>query len=253
MVILSQHPMLSSTDVAEIRTQTATDLAIRRLIDLVRSGKLAPGDRLPPQRQLTGLFGLSQTVVREAIRGLAAMGIVEIRHGQGVFVKSVSADMLIEPETLFFLLEKEAFLQAIEVRRILEVESIALAAERATAEDLALLRSHLEKMKHARTEPEPLRYSAEFHLALARASHNQVLANMMQSFIRLIAQASSHIARAVPESIDQEFPQHYELYEAVASRNPDEARRRMRIHVATAEDQLRRAFALLTTETAIPR
>jgi GntR family transcriptional repressor for pyruvate dehydrogenase complex len=237
--------MLTSIDLRQVRTQTATDVAIRRLIDLVRSGKLAPGDRLPPQRQLTGLFGLSQTVVREAIRGLASMGIVEIHHGRGVFVKSVSPDMLIEPETLFFLLEKESFLQAIEVRRILEVESIALAAERATEEDRAAMRVQLDKMKTAGSGPDPLRYSADFHLALARASHNQVLSNMMQAFIRLIAQASSHIARAVPESVAQEFPQHYGLYEAVASRNPDEARRRMRIHVATAEEHLRRAFAHL--------
>jgi GntR family transcriptional repressor for pyruvate dehydrogenase complex len=225
-----------------VNTQTACEQAMARLIGMVRSGQLAPGDRLPPQRELTGLLGLSYTVVREAIRGLASMGIVEIHHGKGVFVKSVSTEMLIEPETLFFLLEKEAFVQAIEVRRILEVECLALAAERATEEDLATLREHLEKMKTHCHGPDALRYSGEFHLALARASHNQVLASIMQSFIRLIDQASTQIAKAVPESVAMEYPQHRELYEAVAMRDPAEARRRMRIHVDTAEQHLRKAF-----------
>jgi GntR family transcriptional repressor for pyruvate dehydrogenase complex len=234
---------MNSTPVFEpIRTETATEQAMNRLIGMVRSGQLRPGDSLPPQRQLTRLLALSQTVVREAIRGLAAMGIVEIRHGQGVFVRSVSAEMLIEPETLFFLLEKEAFFQAIEVRRILEVESVALAAQRATEEDLAALRAVLGQMKNAAADPEPLRFSAEFHLILARASHNDVLASMMQSFIRLIAQASSPIARALPESIAQEYPQHRALYQAVASRDPERARRKAREHIATAERHLRATF-----------
>lgn len=228
-----------------VRTRSATETAIARLIDMVRSGQLRPGDRIPGQRELTGLLGLSYTVVREAIRGLASMGIVEIRHGQGVFVKKVSAEMLVEPETLFFLLEKEAFVQAIEVRRILEVESIALAAERATEDDLASLRQHLEKMQHAAAGPDALRHSGDFHMALARASHNQVLANMMQSFIRLIDQAAGQVALRVPESQAIEYPQHYELYEAVARHDPAEARRLMRIHVDTAERHLRLTFARL--------
>jgi GntR family transcriptional repressor for pyruvate dehydrogenase complex len=228
-----------------IRIETASEQAINRLISMVRTGQLKPGDRLPPQRELTGLLGLSQTVVREAVRGLASMGIVEIRHGQGVFVRSVSPKMLIEPETLFFLLEKEAFFQAIEVRRILEVESVALAAERATEDDLAALRGSLAKMRDAADSGDPLRFSPEFHTLLARASGNDVLASMMQSFIRLIAQASSMIARAVPDSIAQEYPQHLEVYRAVASRDPERARRAMRKHVATAERHLRAAFEAL--------
>ena len=223
--------------------QTATEVAMTRLIDLIRSGKLGPGDRLPPQRQLTGMLGLSYTIVREALRGLAAMGLIEIHHGQGVFVKSVSPEMLIEPEALFFLLEKEALTQAIEVRRILEVECIGLAAERATEEDLAKLRESLEAMKQAAPGPLPLAHSPAFHLALAEASHNQVLVHMMRSFIRLIDQASSRIARVVPGAIDIEFLQHQALYEAVALRDPKKARRRMILHIAEAERHLKQALA----------
>jgi GntR family transcriptional repressor for pyruvate dehydrogenase complex len=233
-----------------IRTETATELAMNRLIDMVRSGRLQPGDQLPPQRQLTKLLGLSQTVVREAIRGVAAMGIVEIRHGHGVWVRSVSPEMLVEPETLFFLLERESFTQAMEVRRILEVESIALATVRATEEDLAGLRTAVEKMRDAAADPEPLRFSADFHLLLARASHNEVLSSMMQSFIRLIAQASKPIARAVPESVEQEYPQHLTLYEAVASRDADAARERMREHLTTAEQHLNATFGTLRGSNA---
>jgi GntR family transcriptional regulator, transcriptional repressor for pyruvate dehydrogenase complex len=228
-----------------VRLESASEQAMNRLIGLVRSGELKPGDRLPTQRELPQMLGLSQTVIREAIRGLAAMGIVEIRHGQGVFVRSVSAEMLIEPETLFFLLEKEAFFQAIEVRRILEVEAVALAAERATPEDLAGLRDLLQQMNAAAKSADPLRYSAEFHMRLARASHNDVLAAMMQSFIRLIAQAATPIARAVPDASEQEYPQHYALYRAVASGDPEKARQQMRKHVATAERHLRATFLSL--------
>ena len=234
--------MITASAFEPVRTETATEQAMNRLIGLVRSGKLKPGDRLPPQRELTKLLALSQTVVREALRGLAAMGIVDIRHGQGVFVCSISPEMLIEPETLFFLLEKETLFQAIEVRRILEVESIALAAVRATEQDLTDLRESLAKMRSAAIDPDPLRFSPEFHTLLARASHNEVLASMMQSFIRLIAQSSPLIARAVPESIAAEYPQHLKLYRAVVSRDAGKARRAMIEHVAAAERHLRNAF-----------
>jgi GntR family transcriptional repressor for pyruvate dehydrogenase complex len=240
--------MIASSAFGPIRTETATECAMNRLIGLVRTGQLKPGDALPPQRRLTKMLELSQTVVREAIRGLASMGIVEIRHGQGVFVRSVSPQMLVEPEILFFLLESEAFFQAIEVRRILEVESIALAAVRATEEDLATLRECVEKMRVAAADAEPLRFSPEFHMALARASHNEVLASMVQSFIRLIAQAAAPIARAVPESIAEEYPQHFALYQAVAARDSGEARRLMREHVDTAEKHLRATFESLRAE-----
>jgi len=186
---------------------------------------------------------MSYTIIREALRGLAAMGLVEIRHGQGVFVKSVSPEMLIEPEALFFLLEKETLTQAIEVRRVLEVECIAMATERATGEDLEKLRETLSDMKKAAGDPQPLAHSPAFHLALAEASHNQVLIHMMKSFIRLIDQASNRIARSVPESVEMEYPQHFALYEAVAMRDPEEARRRMRAHIDQAEEQVMKSLA----------
>jgi GntR family transcriptional repressor for pyruvate dehydrogenase complex len=117
-----------------------------------------------------------------------------------------------------------------------------MAAQRATEKDLERLRAALEPMKRAHVDDQPLAHSAAFHLALADASHNQVLVHMMKSFIRLIVQASSRIARSVPEAVAMEYPQHYALYEAVAMRNPEEARRRMRIHIDQAEQQLKKSL-----------
>lgn len=219
-----------------IRRGTLTEQAIESLLGLLHQGKLKPGDRLPPQRELASLMGLSGTVVREAVRGLASMKVVEVVHGRGAYVRQVSPKDLIRPEALFSVLDRETLLHAIEVRGILEVEAIALAAERHTAADLLEMERALSKIERALSSGrDPLMHSPAFHAALAAATHNPVLTEIIKPFIELMARGARVISANVPEAVEREWASHSELYEAIRSRDPDLARSRMRAHLEEAQ------------------
>jgi GntR family transcriptional repressor for pyruvate dehydrogenase complex len=227
-----------------IRRATVTELAIESLISLIRQGLIRPGDRLPTQRELVAQMGLSRPAVREALRGLASLGMIEIIAGRGAFVRRIAPEALINPEALSFLLERETLLHAIEVRQILEVEAIGLAAERATEEDLAEMERILQQIKDGLEEAEkPLRHAPYFHLAIAKATHNPVLMNMVKSFLRLMTRAAEVIAERVPEARRREYRMHVELYEAIAMRDPEEARRRMREHLEHSKSLVLQGFS----------
>jgi GntR family transcriptional regulator, transcriptional repressor for pyruvate dehydrogenase complex len=235
---------VSTFAIPQIRRATVTELAIESLLGLIRQGLIRPGDRLPAQRELVSQMGLSRPAVREALRGLASLGMIEIIAGRGAFVKRIAPEALINPEALSFLLERETVLHAIEVRQILEVEAIGLAAERATAEDLAEMEKVLQQIRDGLGDGEkPLRHAPYFHLAIAKATHNPVLMNMVKSFVRLMTRAAEVIAERVPAAKAREYRLHAELYEAIAARDPHEARRRMREHLEESKSLVLQGFA----------
>lgn len=226
---------MKTLSIPRIRRGTLTDQAIESLLGLLHEGKLKPGDRLPPQRELASLMGLSATVVREAVRGLASMKVIHVVHGRGAYVRQVSPKDLIRPEALFSVLDRETLLHAIEVRGILEVEAIALAAERHTSDDLLEMERILSKIERALSSGrDPLGHGPAFHTALAAATHNPVLTEIIKPFIELMARGARVISANVPEAVDREWASHSELYEAIRSRDPELARSRMRAHLEEA-------------------
>lgn len=215
---------------------------MEKLVDFIRHKVLRPGDQLPSQRELASRMDLSHTVIREALRALASIGIIEIRPGRGAFVRSVSPDMLVDPESLYHILERETLLHALEVRKVLEVEAIALAAERATSQDLAELEGILRQIvKGSHSVESPLQ--SYFHLAIAKATHNPVLINMIKSFVRLLQLGDKVVAEQVPGAKEREYRLHAPLYEAILRRDPAEARRRMAHHLEVAKADILKGFS----------
>lgn len=244
---------MTDVKLPKIEKVTGSELAMRALLSHIRQGIFRPGEQLPSERDLVNQLGLSRTGVREALRGLASCGVIEILSGRGAFVRRISPEMLVDSDSLLFILEKETLLHAIEVRRILEVETIALAAERATDDDFAEMERILRLVEAAVDSDEnPLGQSSQFHVAVARAAHNPVLYNMVKPFVRLITRSAPLIAKHVPESIQQEYPQHFALYEAVKERNPEEARARMRQHLEVAKVHILQCFPNLINTSEAP-
>jgi GntR family transcriptional repressor for pyruvate dehydrogenase complex len=231
-------------DLGQQRRTNVSDLAMDSLLDLIRRRVLKPGDRLPSQRDLVTRMRVSQTAVREALRGLSSIGVIDVQPGRGSFVRSVSPEAVVRPESMFFLLQRESLLQAIEVRKILEVEAIALAAERATEDDLAEIKRALDAIDEGlRTDDEPFRHSPYFHLAIAKATHNVVLTSMVESFVRLLVQGARIIGERAPEARPEEYGLHKVLYDAVVSRDPEYARECMREHLEEARRLILLGFA----------
>src|SRR6266566_7765181 len=137
------------------REPRLSDKVSQLMLDTILSGKLMPGDKLPSERELGEQFGVSRTVVREAVRALVAKGVIEVRSGSGLRVAAVDAAAVSESMSLFMHGGGIEFEKVHEVRTVLEVHIAGLAAERATRDDLARLRELHERREAGPGPGEP--------------------------------------------------------------------------------------------------
>ena len=177
-------------------------------------------------------LGVGRSTVREALNGLALLGLVEIRHGQGVFVAERQPEQEIEPSQLDKALMKGVTHDFIEARLVVEVEVARLAAERRTDADLQRIKEAIEQlhgMEDAQTV-EALVPATQFNQAVADAAHNEVLAGVIVSFIQLMVERG-------PDLYEKEgfrewdVEEHTGIYEAIAAGDPELAAARMRDHI----------------------
>jgi GntR family transcriptional repressor for pyruvate dehydrogenase complex len=233
-------------DLAPPKRVKLSDQAMETILAQIKRGALRPGDRLPPLRELVVRLGISQTAIREALRGLVGRGVIELQPGRGAFVRNVSSDVLVHPESLFLLLKQETLTHAIEVRKALEMEAIGLAAERATDDDLAEMERILRKIQRTtKSEDGPFRHSLDFHLAIAQATHNPLMVNMVKSFVSLLKQGAD-LGKFTPEAREREYRLHAELYDAIAKKNVLEARQRMRKHLELSKTDATKGLLTLS-------
>ncbi len=201
-----------------------------QLLDAVR--ELPAGTRLPPERELTMRLGVGRSTVREALNGLAMMGVLEIRHGQGVFVAEQpsvaagAAERSLPPQ--------EVTNELLEARRIVEVELARLAAERRTEEDLAamqtLLDTHRADLAAGRG---PIMQASQFHLLVADAAKNQILADVVRPFFRLMLERGPQLYETTEGYAQWELDQHQRICDAIRTGDGEQARLRMLEHVTS--------------------
>lgn len=213
------------------------DRAAERLLDMVISGGLDPGDRLPPERELVERLGVSRTVVREALNLLEARGVISIEHGRGAVVSGGSTRAVRDTLGMLLRMRAEALWELLEIRRILEVEISGLAAERADAEDVADMRTQVDRMRDLIDTPEGyVDADVEFHALLARAARNGVLLTMLEPVVDLL-RASREVSASRPGSARRALGEHEGILRRVEEGDAEGARREMRAHLEnTAED-----------------
>lgn len=204
---------------------------------MVITGGLSPGDRLPPERELVDLLGVSRTVVREALNLLEARGIVSIEHGRGAVVSGGSTGAV--RDTLGFLLRLrgETLWELLEMRRILEVEISGLAADRASVEDIGAMREQIDRMRDLIDKPEGyVDADVEFHALLAQAARNDVLLTMLEPVVDLL-RASREVSASRPGSARRALGEHEGILRRIEDNDAEGARQEMRVHLEnTAED-----------------
>jgi GntR family transcriptional repressor for pyruvate dehydrogenase complex len=229
-------------EMAPVERRTLAGVVMQRIEAYVRERSLGPGDPLPSQHDLARQLGVSRPVVREAVQGLAARGLLEIRPGSGVYVSDPTAqpmdDGRLEIET------HQDALEALEARMVVEVEMAALAAERATVEDFARMDQVLARLKRASSRQQPTaQITSDFHRMLARSCHNAMLYRMGQLITRARVAQGIRVEQAMPDIAAGEYESHLKLRQAVASRDSQIARAAMRHHLEVAhgwEDQISR-------------
>jgi len=210
-------------------------------MQLLTSGELGPGDRLPNERDLALRLALSRSTVREAIRGLEMMRVLQVRHGHGIFVTSLDASLLLEATGFAVqLMRDHEVLDLFEVRASLEGAAAGLASARITDEQLRTLVRRLEELDAASTADELLAADIAFHACIAAGAHNVVLASLLDTFsTRTYRARHLNAGLGLDEALVRSRLSHRRIYEAVAARDPEAARATASVHVANLAGWLR--------------
>ena len=221
----------------------ATDRAIAQIRGLIAAGSYAPGQRLPPERELGEALGVSRNSLREAVTALQAMGVLDVRRGDGTFVTDLGAGVLVE--ALGFVLDLyhgERLREIFEVRRILEPAAVARAAESIDDETVAALREMLGRVGPEMTLEKLVRHDLAFHHALATASGNALLAELLDALAGPTVRA--RVWRGMTEAgvVERTLAEHRAIIDAVAARDPELARSLIVAHVRGVENWLERGL-----------
>ena len=230
-----------------------TDAVFARLKDLILEGQLQPGDRIPSERELCSQLGVSRTAIREAKRALVVTGMLDARAGQGTFVADDVLDFLKEPLSWGMKIEPESVRELVEARRILEVASAGLAAERATHEQRTALRCLTQQMQLALEANDMaafLRTDLAWHAAVAEAARNRVLVRVALAIRGLLKTFMAAVLQ-VPGSAEIAIEGHERLAEAIVVGDADRARGAMENHLRDMQtmiiEQLERALQQTAT------
>jgi GntR family transcriptional repressor for pyruvate dehydrogenase complex len=215
-----------------IKTKKIYEEIMEQIRQMITRGDLQPGDKLPSERELAETLGVSRTSVREALTALGALGILDVRPGEGTFIKRSSDTQTFEPLTLLLAVERNPEAQLMEVRRILETESAALAAQRATADDVTKIELALQVMKNADSVQEAVEADLRFHYAIAEATKNPVLLRIMNTVADLMHNNFRQDREALYSRLTQKvLNEHEAIINAIKEKNPEQAWVQMLEHI----------------------
>jgi GntR family transcriptional repressor for pyruvate dehydrogenase complex len=203
----------------------------------ILDGSLKPGDKLPPEHALADEFGVSRTVVREAIQSLRSRGLLQVVHGSGVYVLEPQADTIVEALSTLFQFRGASFDALHEVREILEIEIAGLAAKRASEEDRAELLNSLSSMEACGSVREYVELDLLFHGILARATGNEVFLLLLEPLIDYLRQSRLRATRT-SGGVEKSFQGHRAICECVGSGDVNAARAAMREHLKEVRQRL---------------
>lgn len=225
-------------DIRPIRKRRVYEDVFLQLQKLIDERRLQPGERLPPERELASRFGVNRTSLRQALNALSLLRLVDIRPGDGVYVRDSQAEGSLEAVILKQLLAEEVdpalVLEALEARQVLEVHLVGLAAENATNEDVSALEGMIRRMGEAyeKGDPSYIQLEWEFHLRLVRMSGRRLLPRLLNSFYSLIQSAYPVLAELGKSSFSVE--EHRAILRAVNRHDARAARKALEGHLLSA-------------------
>lgn len=241
-------------DLRKITTRKIYEEIADQLREVILSGALKPGDKLPSTKELAERFQVGRSTVREALSALKATGLVDIRQGEGCYVRQAGAEEVEIPKLDRLLLSPQTVVELSEARKVLEVSNAGLAAERRTPERLARLEQIVSRMAATRDdEAEAKRLDAEFHMALADATGNPILARLLES-IGTQVQMAIHDTWNLRMFKNRELAErlladHQALLRAVREGDAAGARREMDRHLSHVEQVLLEHLGMAGQET----
>jgi DNA-binding FadR family transcriptional regulator len=223
--------ILGAQDISPIAKSGISELMVQQLLGFVAAGRLRAGDRLPSERDLAERFEVSRPTVREALRALSVLGVIEIRHGGGAVVSSLDAAELLGPLNFFLSLSDISVEQLYDARRLIEGEICALAATRVRPEELDRLSQLIDAQEQVVSDAgRYLEIDSEFHKLLGEISGNPFLARASQS-LNVLGIEFRKVAANTTAAPSRSIIDHRTILSTLATRNPEAARAAMVAHM----------------------
>src|SRR5262245_20487197 len=230
-----RQPGEHAVELGPIKSTRIYEEIVRQVKQLIAEGRFKSGDRLPRERELAQKFVVSRTSVREARRALESLGLIEIRPGEGTFVREVSIDALVGPLALVMTSQREAIGELFEARRVLEPAIAALAASRATPEELQEMRRILDdQAREIASGKTGLAQDAAFHAAIGTAAHNRAITRIVHALMDLLTQSREE-SLTIPGRPTRSHQDHLQILRAIERRDAAAAHQAMLDHVIAVE------------------
>lgn len=236
------------TQFHRVSRETVSELVVQQIVGLISEKALKPGQRLPSERDLCAALSVGRTSVREALKSLQAMGVLESRNNTGSFV-AAGGVFLERAFNLGLGLNGQNVNDIIETREMLETNAAYWAAKRATPQNISNLRSLLKEMGHARNEIEAFReLDVRFHLEIADATQNIILISMVQTMrqhlISWLQKRLSADMKGRERLVEVSLEQHNTIFDFIRRGDGEPARKAMAFHIQTASADLRKRLQM---------
>ncbi len=222
-----------------------TDEAIQKIKAMIVSGELAPGSRLPPEKELSERLGLSRSSMREAVKALEVIRVLDVRRGDGTYVTSLEPRLLLEAISFVVDLHDDAsILEIFEVRRMLEPAATAMAARTIGADGIAKLRADVASVDPATDVESLVRHDLEFHRDIVGSSGNAYLASLIDTLTSRTIRARVWRGLTQAGSVQRTLAEHDAIVDALESGDAELAQALATVHIAGVERWLRQASHL---------
>ncbi|HGE5807785.1 MULTISPECIES: FadR/GntR family transcriptional regulator [Bacillus] len=210
------------------------------ILTMIKNGTLKPGDKLLPVHQLAEQFQVGRSAVREALSALRAMGLIEMKQGEGTYVRNFDPSSLTKSLNNKLLMKKEDILNLLEVRKVLEVGAVRAAAAKRTEANLQNMKQWLDEMaKSIGDENAGEKADFHFHMGIAESSHNNILLELMNHVSEMIAETIGESRRIIlygeQTTSERLLEEHQSIYDAVLKQDVELAQQAMLDHLTNVE------------------
>ena len=230
-----------TSDVYDERV-AVTDEAIEKIKDMIVRGELSPGSRLPPEKDLADRLGLSRSSMREAVKALEVIRVLDVRRGDGTYVTSLEPKLLLEAISVVVdLHDDDSLLEIFAVRRLLESHATGLAAQRADDDDIAGLDAEIGAVAPDTDIESLVEHDMRFHSAIARLAGNTYLESLLESLTSQTVRARVWRGLTQAGAVERTLAEHRAILDAIADHDMELAVSTAQVHIAGIERWLRQA------------
>ncbi len=214
--------------------------AISKIKELIDREYFKFGEKLPPERELAKILGISLPSLREALRALSILGIAEMRPGSGTYLRSSLSTWSSDPFSLLFHLSKPVHIDLFEARMGIEGVIVELAAKKRKEDDLQNMEKALQAMRsHVENKKEYIKCELQFHQAIIRAARNSILEDFMEKMYKVLFESRKKTVEQLKDVYRESYLEHYQIYRQIKEKNPKGARRAMVQNLLKVEKRFR--------------